>query len=77
MLTLEGNVVVSIESDHYGVGVGREGFTWNGNERVTKMAEWLDWHPPEEMIERQPYLPRFTISKLEEQNGARMELGQR
>ncbi len=43
----------------YGVGVGREGFTWAGAERVTKMAEWPDWHPPEEMIERQPYLPRF------------------
>jgi lipoprotein-anchoring transpeptidase ErfK/SrfK len=43
----------------YGVGVGREGFTWNGVEKVTKMAEWPDWHSPEEMIERQPYLPRF------------------
>ncbi len=43
----------------YGVGVGREGFTWTGAEKVTKMAEWPDWHPPEEMIERQPYLPRF------------------
>jgi lipoprotein-anchoring transpeptidase ErfK/SrfK len=43
----------------YGVGVGREGFTWNGAEKVTRMAEWPDWHPPEEMIERQPYLPRF------------------
>jgi lipoprotein-anchoring transpeptidase ErfK/SrfK len=43
----------------YGIGVGREGFTWSGSERVTKMAEWPDWHPPEEMIERQPYLPRF------------------
>ncbi len=43
----------------YGVGVGREGFTWNGAEKVSKMAEWPDWHPPEEMIERQPYLPRF------------------
>jgi lipoprotein-anchoring transpeptidase ErfK/SrfK len=43
----------------YGVGVGREGFTWHGAEKVTKMAEWPDWHPPEEMIERQPYLPRF------------------
>jgi lipoprotein-anchoring transpeptidase ErfK/SrfK len=43
----------------YGIGVGREGFTWAGAERVTKMAEWPDWHPPEEMIERQPYLPRF------------------
>ena len=43
----------------YGVGVGREGFTWNGAEMVSRMAEWPDWHPPEEMIERQPYLPRF------------------
>jgi lipoprotein-anchoring transpeptidase ErfK/SrfK len=23
------------------------------------MAEWPDWHPPAEMIEREPYLPRF------------------
>jgi lipoprotein-anchoring transpeptidase ErfK/SrfK len=43
----------------YGIGVGREGFTWSGTERVTKMAEWPDWTPPEEMIVRQPYLPRF------------------
>jgi len=43
----------------YGIGVGREGFTWTGAERVSKMAEWPDWHPPEEMIDRQPYLPRF------------------
>src|SRR6187399_3027028 len=43
----------------YGVGVGREGFTWAGAEKVTKMAEWPDWNPPPEMIERQPYLPRF------------------
>jgi lipoprotein-anchoring transpeptidase ErfK/SrfK len=43
----------------YGVGVGREGFTWSGAEKVTRMAEWPDWHPPTEMIERQPYLPRF------------------
>ena len=43
----------------YGVGVGREGFTWSGTERVSHMSEWPDWHPPKEMIERQPYLPRF------------------
>ncbi len=43
----------------YGVGVGREGFTWSGTEKVTRMAEWPDWNPPHEMIERQPYLPRF------------------
>ncbi|MCC6776159.1 MAG: L,D-transpeptidase family protein [Hyphomicrobiales bacterium] len=43
----------------YGVGVGREGFTWTGTEKVTRMAEWPDWNPPSEMIDRQPYLPRF------------------
>ena len=43
----------------YGIGVGREGFTWAGSERISKMAEWPDWHPPTEMIEREPYLPRF------------------
>ena len=43
----------------YGVGVGREGFTWSGTQRIARMAEWPDWHPPPEMIERQPYLPRF------------------
>jgi lipoprotein-anchoring transpeptidase ErfK/SrfK len=43
----------------YGVGVGREGFTWTGTERIRRVSEWPDWHPPKEMIERQPYLPRF------------------
>jgi lipoprotein-anchoring transpeptidase ErfK/SrfK len=43
----------------YGIGVGREGFTWTGTEKVSRMSEWPDWHPPKEMIERQPYLPRF------------------
>jgi lipoprotein-anchoring transpeptidase ErfK/SrfK len=43
----------------YGIGVGREGFTWSGIERVSRQAEWPDWNPPEQMIERQPYLPRF------------------
>jgi lipoprotein-anchoring transpeptidase ErfK/SrfK len=43
----------------YGIGVGREGFTWAGSERISKMAEWPDWHPPDEMIGREPYLPRF------------------
>ena len=43
----------------YGIGVGREGFAWAGAERISRMALWPDWHPPAEMIERQPYLPRF------------------
>jgi len=42
----------------YGIGVGREGFTWSGTERISSMKEWPDWYPPREMIQRQPYLPR-------------------
>jgi len=61
----------------YGIGVGREGFTWSGTEKVTKMAEWPDWHPPEEMIERQPYLPRFMAGGEGNPLGARaLYLGQ-
>jgi len=43
----------------YGVGVGREGFTWSGHTAVSQKAEWPDWIPPVEMLQRQPYLPRF------------------
>jgi len=43
----------------YGIGVGREGFTWSGSERITRMQEWPDWRPPAEMIARRPDLPRF------------------
>ncbi len=61
----------------YGIGVGRDGFTWTGTEKVTRMAEWPDWHPPEEMIERQPYLPRFMAGGEGNPLGARaLYLGQ-
>ena len=43
----------------YGIGVGREGFQWQGLLKITRKAEWPDWTPPPEMIARQPYLPRF------------------
>jgi lipoprotein-anchoring transpeptidase ErfK/SrfK len=61
----------------YGIGVGREGFTWSGVERISKMAEWPDWNPPETMIERQPYLPRFMAGGDGNPLGARaLYLGQ-
>jgi lipoprotein-anchoring transpeptidase ErfK/SrfK len=60
----------------YGVGVGREGFTWAGTQTVTRKAEWPDWHPPAEMIARQPYLPRFMAGGPGNPLGARaMYLG--
>ena len=43
----------------YGIGVGREGFIWQGLQKISRKQEWPDWRPPPEMIERQPYLPRF------------------
>jgi lipoprotein-anchoring transpeptidase ErfK/SrfK len=43
----------------YGIGVGREGFTWAGVQTVARKQEWPDWHPPAAMIARQPYLPRM------------------
>lgn len=55
----------------YGIGVGREGFTWSGVEHVSKMTEWPDWRPPAEMIGRQPYLPRFVAGGPGNPMGAR------
>src|ERR1700751_1885899 len=43
----------------YGVGVGRQGFTWAGVQTISRKAEWPDWYPPSEMIACQPFLPRF------------------
>jgi lipoprotein-anchoring transpeptidase ErfK/SrfK len=43
----------------YGIGVGRPGFTWSGEHKITAKKEWPDWVPPQEMLERQPYLPHF------------------
>ena len=43
----------------YGIGVGRDGFTWAGTQSISRKQEWPDWNPPPEMIARQPYLPRF------------------
>jgi lipoprotein-anchoring transpeptidase ErfK/SrfK len=60
----------------YGVGVGREGFTWAGVQTITRKAEWPDWHPPAQMIARQPYLPRFMAGGPGNPLGARaMYLG--
>jgi len=60
----------------YGIGVGRDGFQWQGLLNITKKAEWPDWTPPPEMIQRQPYLPRFMAGGPGNPLGARaMYLG--
>jgi lipoprotein-anchoring transpeptidase ErfK/SrfK len=55
----------------YGIGVGREGFTWSGVKTIERKAEWPDWTPPPQMIQRQPYLPRFVAGGQSNPLGAR------
>jgi lipoprotein-anchoring transpeptidase ErfK/SrfK len=60
----------------YGIGVGRDGFQWRGLVKISRKLEWPDWRPPPEMIERQPYLPRFMAGGPGNPLGARaMYLG--
>ncbi|MFG1343599.1 L,D-transpeptidase [Xanthobacter autotrophicus DSM 431] len=55
----------------YGIGVGRDGFQWSGLKSIERKAEWPDWTPPAEMIQRQPYLPRFMAGGPGNPMGAR------
>ncbi len=60
----------------YGIGVGRQGFTWSGVQSISRKAEWPDWIPPKEMVARQPYLPRWVSGGPGNPLGARaMYLG--
>lgn len=55
----------------YGVGVGREGFTWSGVKTVTRKREWPDWSPPPQMLKRRPDLPRHMEGGMDNPLGAR------
>ena len=64
-------VMGSGKAMRYGIGVGRDGFTWSGVHAISRKAEWPDWYPPQEMIARQPYLPRMTAGGPGNPLGAR------
>jgi lipoprotein-anchoring transpeptidase ErfK/SrfK len=55
----------------YGIGIGRDGFTWSGVQSITRKAEWPSWTPPAQMIRRQPYLPRHMPGGIDNPLGAR------
>ena len=55
----------------YGVGVGRDGFTWTGTHRITRKAEWPGWTPPPQMRKRVPDLPAFMPGGPDNPLGAR------
>ena len=60
----------------YGIGVGRAGFEWAGTQTISRKAEWPDWVPPPEMLQRRPDLPRYMAGGPDNPLGARaMYLG--
>jgi lipoprotein-anchoring transpeptidase ErfK/SrfK len=70
-------VLNDTQAMRYGIGVGREGFTWSGEQAVARKTEWPDWRPPAGMLVRQPYLPRFMAGGPGNPLGARaMYLGE-
>jgi len=68
-------VLSSNKAIMYPVGVGREGFTWSGQNKITRKATWPDWHPPKVMIEREAkrghVIPAFMPGGPENPLGAR------
>ncbi len=46
----------------YGIGVGREGFEWNGEATVRRKAKWPRWTPPKEMVARDPLAAKWADS---------------
>jgi lipoprotein-anchoring transpeptidase ErfK/SrfK len=70
-------VLNDTQAMRYGIGVGREGFLWSGEQTVARKTEWPDWRPPADMLVRQPYLPRFMAGGPGNPLGARaMYLGE-
>ncbi len=55
----------------YPIGVGREGFSWTGSEKVSRIADWPDWYPPAEMRQRKPELPERMLGGLNNPLGAK------
>ena len=63
-------VLSSTEAYRYPISVGREGFSWTGTEVISRKQEWPDWHPPQEMIARDPKLPDKMTGGLHNPLGA-------
>ncbi len=55
----------------YGIGVGRDGFTWTGQHKITRKAEWPGWTPPAAMRKRVPDLPAYMPGGPQNPLGAR------
>lgn len=61
----------------YGIGVGREGFSWSGRAKVAYKRQWPRWTPPDEMVARQPQLKPYSIANGGMPPGLKNPLGAR
>jgi lipoprotein-anchoring transpeptidase ErfK/SrfK len=59
------------EAYAYPISVGRDGFTWTGTETISRIADWPDWHPPQEMRARDPRLPEKMYGGIKNPLGAK------
>jgi lipoprotein-anchoring transpeptidase ErfK/SrfK len=59
------------EALYYPISVGREGFTWTGTEEISRVVDWPDWYPPEEMRARDPSLPEHMSGGIRNPLGAK------
>jgi lipoprotein-anchoring transpeptidase ErfK/SrfK len=64
-------VTSSNQAYRYPISVGREGFTWRGTERISRVASWPDWRPPAEMRQRDPNLPEVMSGGVNNPLGAK------
>ncbi len=55
----------------YSIGVGRQGFSWTGKEKVSRVADWPDWYPPADMRQRKPGLPVRMLGGIRNPLGAK------
>ena len=61
----------------YGVGLGRQGFTWSGEGVIQWKQRWPKWTPPAEMIARQPELEKWSAENGGQPPGLNNPLGAR
>lgn len=64
-------VTSSTTAYRYPVTVGKSGFTWSGTQKVSRISNWPDWHPPAEMRKRKPSLPKKMTGGVRNPLGAR------
>ncbi|MCF1434603.1 L,D-transpeptidase family protein [Agrobacterium vitis] len=61
----------------YGVGLGKQGFAWQGRGVIQFKKTWPRWTPSDDMVERQPDMRQFAAAQGGLEPGLRNPLGAR